>query len=145
MLPIRNACLNVLRLLAALSLFFVGNGYAEETSTATGPKVVVYYFHGDVRCHTCRKIEKLTTDTIHLYFKDQIQNGTLALKVVNVDQEPNQHFTNDYQLYTRSVIVSDISKGSETRWKNLQRVWELIHDDKAYQAYVRKEIKDFLK
>ncbi len=142
----RNTCFTFLFLVAALIFFLSADGYANETSKAeTGPKVVVYYFHGDVRCQTCRKIEKLTTDAIHRYFEDQIQNGTISLNIINVDQAPNQHFTKDYQLYTRSVIVSDVSKGRETRWKNLQQVWELIHDAKAFQEYICKEIADYLK
>ena len=146
MLLNRNTCFTFIYLIPALLFFLSANGHANETSKAeTGPKVVVYYFHGDVRCQTCRKIEKLTTDAIHRCFEDQIQNRVISFNTINVDQAPNQHFTKDYQLYTRSVIVSDVSKGSETRWKNLQRVWELVHDDKAFQEYICTEITDYLK
>jgi len=34
--------------------------------------------------------------------------------------------------------------GKEKQWKNLQKVWELVHDEKAFKEYIRSEIKDYL-
>jgi hypothetical protein len=66
------------------------------------------------------------------------------MKAVNVQEPRNNHFIKDYRLYTKSVIVSDILKGKEARWKNLQRVWELVRKDKAFKGYVQKEVEEYL-
>ena len=66
------------------------------------------------------------------------------MKVINVDEKENSHFSKDYKLFTRSVVVSDIVNGKETQWKNLQKVWELVHNDEAFKKYIQDEIKAYL-
>jgi plasmid maintenance system antidote protein VapI len=34
--------------------------------------------------------------------------------------------------------------GKEQQWKNLQKVWELVHNEKAFKEYIHKEIKAYL-
>ena len=115
-----------------------------DISGANGHQVIVYYFHGKNRCHTCRRIEQLTTQAVTESFAKEIETGLVKLKVINVDEKENAHFNKDYQLFTKSVVVSDRVKREEKQWKNLQKVWELVHDDEAFKAYIRNEIKAYL-
>jgi MFS superfamily sulfate permease-like transporter len=107
-------------------------------------KVIVFYFHGNLRCFTCNRIERLTKEAVEEAFGDEMKKGLLELNVLNVQEPRNNHFIKDYRLYTKSVIVSDILKGKEARWKNLQRVWELVRKDKAFKGYVQKEVEEYL-
>ena len=66
------------------------------------------------------------------------------MKVINVDEKENSNFSKDYQLFTRSVVVSDIVNGKETQWKNLQKVWELVRNEEAFKEYIQNEIKAYL-
>jgi hypothetical protein len=65
--------------------------------------------------------------------------------MVNVDEPENEHFIEDYGLYTRSLVLSEVVDGEETRWRNLDRIWELVGDPPAYDTYVREELAAFLK
>ncbi len=107
--------------------------------------VTVFYFHGKVRCYTCNLIEQLTSEAVVEAFGEEMKDGVVEWKVINVEEAENDHFIKDYQLYTKSVIISDLIQGKQQRWKNLQRVWELIHNDAAFKEYIKKEVREYLK
>jgi hypothetical protein len=108
-------------------------------------KVIATYFHGNVRCVSCRKIEAWTAETIRTGFRKDIQAGRLEWRVVNVDVKGNEHYAKEYQLYTKSVILSDVKGGKETRWKNLGLVWSYMGDEARFKSYVRDEVAAYLK
>lgn len=102
-------------------------------------KTVVYYFHGNMRCSSCRKIEAYTEEAIRSGFSEALKNGTLELKVVNVEEPRNDHYVEDFQLYTRSVVVEKRSGNKQVQWKNLDKVWSLVRNKTAFMEYVQKE------
>ncbi|MFA5270946.1 MAG: nitrophenyl compound nitroreductase subunit ArsF family protein [Candidatus Omnitrophota bacterium] len=108
-------------------------------------KVVAYYFHGNVRCYTCHKLEEYSKEAIEQNFKDALSSGKLEFKVVNVDEKTNAHFIDEYQLYTKSLVLSLIKNGKEIKSKNLDKIWEYVGDKKKFFEYVTKETRDFLK
>ena len=101
----------------------------------------VYYFHGTTRCATCKTIEAYAHETVASAFAPELKAGSLEWTVVNVDEPANQHFTRDFQLYTRSVVVVDAK--DPKRFKVLDRVWQLVGDKTAFQKYVEQEIRAF--
>lgn len=111
---------------------------------APGSCLQVYYFYGNVRCATCRKIEAYAKETVSLNFAEEVRTGRVRLSAINVDEEPNTHFTGDYQLVTRSVVLSDLKDGKEVRWKNLAQIWDKVDDKDAFIAYVTAEIRAYL-
>ncbi len=106
--------------------------------------VVAYYFHGNVRCASCLKIEAYTKEAIDSAFGETLRSGLLEWRLVNTDSSQNEHFLEDYQLYTRSVVLSDVHKGRETRWKNLDKVWDLLGDQAKFRTYIQDEVRLFL-
>jgi hypothetical protein len=62
-------------------------------------------FHSTSRCTTCRTIERYSKEAIDKYFVDELKNGILEFKPVNVDEPENRHYIQDYQLYTRSLVL----------------------------------------
>jgi len=119
-------------------------GNDKDADESAERQVIVYYFHGKTRCYTCKRIERLTKEAVQEFFEDEIGAGFVELKVINVDEKENTHFTEDYQLYTKSVVVSHTTDGIERRWKNLQKVWELVHDEEAFEKYIRSEVEAYL-
>ena len=118
---------------------------AEEPVTNRGTDgVVAFYFHGNVRCATCRKIEAHTDEAIHSGFAKALESGSLTWSVVNVDEPLNRHFIEDFQLVTRSVVLAEYRDGNVVRWKNLDRVWQLVRNQDAFTAYIRDETSAFL-
>ncbi len=125
---------------------------AEEAKTAPAPapgpalerKVVVYYFYNRIRCISCRNIEQYTGETLRTFFAGELKSGAVEWRPVNIDEKGNEHFTDDYKLFSKSVVVSEVAGGKETRWKNLIRVWELLGDKEGFQYYVQTEVQSFL-
>jgi len=112
---------------------------AEAPTASAG--IRVYYFHGTTRCATCKTIEAYAHETVAAAFAPDLKAGSLEWKVINVDEPANQHFTRDFQLYTRSVVVVDAK--DPKRFKVLDRVWQLVGDKAAFQKYVEQEIRAF--
>lgn len=107
--------------------------------------VIVYYFHGDIRCPTCHKLEQYSKEAIENNFKEALASGKLEYKVVNVEERGNEHYAGDYQLYTKSLILSLVKDGKEVKWKNLDKIWEYVGNKEAFLAYVKNGIEEYLK
>ncbi|MBF0105646.1 MAG: hypothetical protein HQM16_10010 [Deltaproteobacteria bacterium] len=107
--------------------------------------VVAYYFHGARRCKTCRTIEAYTKEALDLVFLDAITKGQLLWSVINIDLPGNEHFIHDYQLSSSSVILVRFEKGQPREWKNLNRVWQMVHGDKKeFANYIQSETRAYL-
>ncbi len=120
-------------------------GTPEVAQTAkAGPKLVAYYFHGNVRCVTCRTIEAYAQEAVETGFPQALKDGHLQFRVVNVEEPANEHFVQDYQLTTRSVVLVQFADGKQEQWKNLPRVWELVGDKEAFLKYVQDETRSYL-
>ena len=113
-------------------------------STVAPHKVVAYYFHGNVRCATCRKIEAYTKEAIDSTFAADLERGGLEWRVINTDLAPNKHYIEEYLLYTRSVVLADIHNGTQTRWKNLDKVWLFSGAKAKFTEYIQSEVRLFL-
>lgn len=120
-------------------------GFAQSVEKGPANSVVVYYFHGNFRCTNCYNMEKWTKELMETCFKDQIDSGKLTFKIFNTDEKENQHFLNDYQLYTKSVVLSLVKGGKEVRYDNLAKIWDCLRSKQKFQEYVRGEIEKYLK
>jgi hypothetical protein len=113
-------------------------------SVALNQIVIAYYFHGIKRCISCKKIEAYSRVAIEEGFADEIKSGQLEFRAINYDEKENQHYIKDYELYTKSLIISRVNGEEETEWKNLTKVWELLGSKEKFLDYVRKETRAFL-
>jgi hypothetical protein len=116
----------------------------DATAAATSDGVVAFYFHGKTRCATCRKIEAYADEAIHKGFAPALQTAALTWRVVNVEELENKHFVEDFQLVTRSVVLAEYRDDKIVRWKNLDKVWQLVRDKDAFTSYVQSETREFL-
>jgi hypothetical protein len=116
-----------------------------ESSTRAGDKIVAYYFHVTVRCTTCRAIEAYTKEVIHQRFANEIAGGRIEWRLVNVQLPENRHFIQDYQLFTKSLVLALMKDGRQQEYKVLNDTWELVGDKAAMQRYVEKEIRGYLR
>lgn len=107
-------------------------------------KIIAYYFHGNVRCPTCIKLEEYSGEAINQGFSNEIKNGRLEFKSLNVDEETNSHYIKDYSLVSRSLVLSKIENGKEVKWKNLDMIWNLVRDHDKFMEYVKTETKKMM-
>jgi Tfp pilus assembly major pilin PilA len=116
----------------------------QGASCDSNNKVIAYYFHGTYRCTTCRTIERYSKEAIDRYFAQELKNGTLDFKPINVDEPENRHYIQDYQLYTRSLVLALYKDDKQLKWKNLSEVWSYVSDKEKFYQYVKDETKRFL-
>ena len=119
--------------------------HTDATTAAQGNRVIAYYFHGNIRCYTCHTMEKYSKEAIEANFKDALSSGKLEFKVVNTEERGNEHYVSDYQLYTKSLVLSLIKDGKEIESKNLTKIWEHVRNKQEFFEYVTEEVNNFLK
>jgi len=142
----RKLLFMILSFLFFFAVIFTLKCFSEEAATFV-PKnyVIAYYFHGTFRCPTCHKLEQYSKEAIEANFKNELTSGKIVFKTVNVDEKANEHFVNDYQLYTKSLVISLVRGGKEEKFKNLTKIWEYVGNKQRFYDYVRDEIAAFLK
>lgn len=121
-----------------------GSAADPRNDGGTVDEVLVYYFHGNVRCATCRKIEAYAEEAIRTNFSSEIAAGKLRWLAVNVDEPENSHFIQDYQLVTRSLVLVGMDDDVEKKWKNLEKIWEVVRSQTEFTDYVVKNTRAFM-
>ncbi|MDD3013235.1 MAG: nitrophenyl compound nitroreductase subunit ArsF family protein [Candidatus Gastranaerophilales bacterium] len=127
-----------------LSLGFLNSSYAisenniipVKSEVKNNSKIIVYYFYGKPRCVSCKKIETYTKEAVA-----SLKNNNVEFKAVDLDQPKNKHYTKDYKLYTKSVVLSKVKNEKQIKWKNLSGIWTKLNNEKEFKAYITKEIK----
>ena len=116
---------------------------AAEIRTAA-KTAVVYYFYTNTRCSSCKAIEAYTKEAVEKNFTAGHKGWKVAFKGVNVDEEPDKHFTADYRLNSKSVVVQKFAGDKALNWGKLEKVWQLLGDKSAFIAYVTDETRRLL-
>ena len=97
-----------------------------------------------MRCNSCRRIEAWSQAAIEGAFPEELASGRLAWQPVNLDDKGNAHYVDDYHLFTKSLIVVEEVGGKQVRWKNLEKVWELLTQEEKFYGYVQDEVRGYL-
>jgi len=136
---------------AVLLALFLAAGCSKGSAPGTDaavpeakPHLDIRYFHRTVRCPSCMHIEVLAKQAVEQAFAGELSSGRATWASVNLDEPGNARYEKDYKLNAQSVVVSDWRDGRETRWKNLDKVWDLLYDDAAFTDYVQKEVLAWL-
>jgi hypothetical protein len=135
-------CIMVISLLFSITAAAWSQKPAKTAAPATST-IIVYYFRNDYRCPSCKKIEAYASETVNSRFADDIKKGLITWKMVNVDEAPNKHFVKEYNIITKQVVLVEMKNGAQTRWKNLDKIWDLLGDKAKFSAYIEKELKAF--
>ncbi|UCD55500.1 MAG: hypothetical protein JSV93_01505 [Candidatus Omnitrophota bacterium] len=140
--------IRILFYITLVSIFFTSDianvRAAQDTEKLASNQVIAYYFHGNFRCANCYNIEQFAKEAIHQNFKNELASGKLSFKIINIEGRGNEHFVNDYRLYTKSLVLSLVKNGEEVDSKNLTRIWEYLRNKARFQQYVKDEITDYL-
>ena len=137
----------VLTALALLSAFIAATfaTFAADAPAAGDRQVVAYYFHGKTRCRTCVGMEGMTADVLKTDFPAQLKDKSIDWRVVNYDEKANEHFIEDFQLVGPSVVLVELAGGRQVRYRNLDKIWQLAHEEDEFKHYVRTQVAAFLK
>ena len=121
-----------------------GPARAEVLPVVSGDQVVMTYFISGTRCESCRKIERLARETAEKDFAEALAEKRLVFRVIDTGEAGNGHFTKDYQLTSKTVILSHRRDGKETAWKDMARVWDLLDDAPGFHSYLGGQIRAYL-
>ena len=133
-----------------IAMVVTGSAAAEENQPvanvdqSTTGQVVAYYFYGNVRCATCRKLESYSKEALEDGFSEEIASGRLEWRAVNVDETENEHFVTDFELVTRALVLVEYTDGEMTRWQDLKLIWKLVGDKTGFLTYVQEATSEFL-
>jgi len=117
-------------------------GASQETPDA---QVLVTYFYTTYRCPTCKKLETYSRQAIEEGFSRELEEKKIVFSTYNVDEPENSHYTEDYKLVTKSLIISLNRNGKEIKWTNLADIWKLVGNQEKFKAYVQSETQAYLK
>ena len=112
----------VLTLALVLGLTACGNNTAKNSSgterqTAQNEKqnrVEVLYFHGKQRCATCMAIEKNAKEAVEAQFEEQLKNGSLVFKTIDISKEENEAIADKYEVTWSSLFLVRYQSGKES-------------------------------
>jgi hypothetical protein len=90
-------------------------------------------------------MEQWTKELMDTCFKGQVGSGKIVFKMFNTDEKANEHFLNDYKLYTKSIVLSLVKGGKEVKYENLAKIWDCLRSKQKFQDYVMTEIEKYLK
>ena len=138
--------------LAALTAFWISGAplgfYTGVAKLHAAPVpengVIVYQFHRRFRCEACYKLENAINEALQTHFAEELKAGSLIFKVIDLDADGSGDFEKQYDFFYNTVIVVDIEKGKETRFKNLEEAWGLVEDNDAVIEFMRSQVDEYL-
>lgn len=66
--------------------------------------ILVYYFHGSIRCHTCVSVDEDTHKYLKEMFSDKINNGKIIFKSINIDENEKPDLIKKYEIYGQTLL-----------------------------------------
>lgn len=122
-----------------------GTAPASQTyDTGVEPDLIVYFFFNDIRCASCLRLEAFAVEALETYFANEQTSGRLQWRPLSMDAPENEHYLIEYGLYSKSIVLVKMKDGAQVRWKNLERIWDLVYDKPKYFEYIRSSIVEFL-
>ncbi|NLS94075.1 MAG: hypothetical protein GXX96_18095 [Planctomycetaceae bacterium] len=106
--------------------------------------LIVYYFHGNVRCPTCRAIESQAHEVVANDFADQLASGRVAWKIVNYDKPEGTDLAKQFDVHMANVVLAQMDGGEIKNWRRLDQVWALVGDKPAFAEFIRTETGQML-
>ena len=75
--------------------------------------LIVYYFHGDIRCPTCKAIESQTHDIVRNDFATQLDSGQMAWKVLNYEKPEAADLAKKFGVHMANVVLAQMDGGRD--------------------------------
>ena len=92
-----------------------GGEKSAEMQNVEKDRVEVIYFHGKHRCPTCVGIENITKEVVNSMFADELKNGTLVFRTVDISTAEGERLADKYEVTWSSLFVNKWKDGNETR------------------------------
>lgn len=105
--------------------------------------VEVIFFHGKIRCKTCKIMERVTRETVDSAFANDVKSRKVVFRVYDIDE--NEALADDYQAIGSSLFVSAFVNGKEARTDLTEfSLLTARNDTKAYKDSLILIIQTYL-
>ena len=132
--------------IVSVTSFAKGGEPLPATTDSKKDVVEVLYFHGKQRCITCKSIEKHTKDVLTAYFADQVKNGKIVFRVIDISEPANEKTAEKYEVTWSSLFINKW-KGGKEKVNNMTEFgfsYAKSSPD-VFKAGVKKKIEELLK
>ena len=132
-------------------LIFSIQGFAQQSNDTVisnntkNLKVKVLYFHITNRCHTCFSIEAAVRKMINENFKNELNNGTIDLYILNCELPENKTISEKYEAYGATLAVTKMDGGKEKTEDLTNFAFAKIHDENVLISELKSKISELLK
>ena len=108
---------SILILLATLTLFGCKSSSAENQTTENqttdnqtdevvlSDDIQVYYFHNTKRCATCNAVEDETLMALELFYKENIEAGTIEFTSLNLEEEEGENMAESLKVSGQTLLL----------------------------------------
>lgn len=109
--------------------------------------LMVYYFHSNDRCVTCRALEAYSYATVEADFGPELKSGAVVWKVLNYDKPAGEELKKKFDIQNPVIVLARMQDGQIADWKRLDKVWGLavLGDENGLMEEVREGIREMLK
>jgi len=102
--------------------------------------VEVVYFHRTRRCYSCQYAGDMTQQTVETYFADELAQGRLVFKTLDVQDSANAAAVEKYGPYGSSLFIDTVKDGQDNI-RAITAIWYNIGNDEKFTAAVKAEIE----
>jgi hypothetical protein len=67
--------------------------------------IQIYYFHNTKRCATCNAVEDETLMALELFYKENIEAGTIEFTSLNLEEEEGETMSQTLQVSGQTLLI----------------------------------------
>ena len=113
------------------------------TISQAADKLEVYYFHRTQRCISCMRIGDYTNKTILEYFSEEMGNGKIDYKEINIDLPENKELARKFEATGSSLFINSIN-GEDENIQNIIEVWNWKSNEEVFKNNLKQKIDQLL-
>lgn len=121
-----------------------GGPSSDGPGSSSQETLVVWYFHGTMRCPTCQTIEALAHEVVQADFAQQLASGRIVWKTANYEKPMYSALAQKMQVRMPVVALARMKGDQLVESKTLEEVWGLVQDKSAFRNFLVKEIRQML-
>lgn len=110
------------------------------------PVVLIYNFHLTNRCPSCIAIEEETGKILATFFAEEVKQGRIVRKILNVDDKANRKIAEKYEAYGSGIFVTRSFQGKESTTDLTGAGFKFARNKPdRFQEILKNQIEEYLK
>ena len=96
--------------------------------------------------YTCAAIEKNTKETVETLFADELKDGSLVFKSIDISQSENEEIINKYEVTWSSLFITKWKNGKDSTENLTEYAFaKALSAPDTFKANVTQKIRQLLK